>query len=68
MSKSEQLEFLKRIVFKIAICSERIEHFVFGRIRARNAMLGVFDASIKDKTSDNVENPFENRNNLAALD
>ena len=57
--RTEYLEFLRRIVFKIAICCERIEHFVNGRIRARNATLGVFDATIKDTVPDWETNPFE---------
>ena len=52
------MEYLRRIVFKIAICCERIEHFVNGVIRARNATLGVFDATIKDNIPDNDDNYF----------
>ena len=59
VGRKELLEFLKRIIFKISICCERIEHFVNGRIRARNATLGVFDATIKDTVADKDQNLFE---------
>lgn len=58
VGRPEYLEFLRRVVFKIAICCERIEHFVNGVIRARNATLVVFDATIKDSVPDEEKNYF----------
>ena len=52
------MDFLKRLVFKIIICCERIEYFISGTIRARNSTLGLVSAKIKDRTSDSLENPF----------
>ena len=41
------LEYLKRIVFKLAICSEHMNYFVHGKVLARQADLTVDDANIQ---------------------
>ena len=49
ITEAQLLEFLKRIVFKLVVCAERLHFFKTGEVRARDDTLSVFEARIPDR-------------------
>ena len=54
------LDYLKRVLFKLASAIERVHYFMEGRVRARSVLMEVFPAELQD-TINMLEhqNPFD---------
>ena len=59
MTIRDYLEFSKRLIFKSAICCERIRYYTSGKIKARDAKLDKIEARIGQIVSEERENPFD---------
>ena len=63
----DYLEFVKRMIFKAAICIERTKYFCEGKVSARDEQLDTIDNYLTklnvEKDADNnmkISNPFAN--------
>lgn len=65
VSEEELLEFLKRIVYKLVVCAERLHFFKTGEVRARDDTMSVFEARVPDRVvfrtldTGDLLNPFK---------